>query len=67
MARKKKTEATTQRQSTIINPIPAENKDLIELSDYERELIVKSFELAAKHIPPCYYKDIDVIVQKLRA
>ena len=67
MARKKKTETTTQRQSTVATPIPAENKDLIELSDYERELIVKSFELAAKHIPPCYYKDIDIIVQKLRA
>ena len=67
MARKKKTETTTQRQSTVVIPTPAENKDLIELSDYERELIVKRFELAAKHIPPCYYKDIDVIVQKLRA
>lgn len=60
MARKKKTE-------TIITSTPVENKDLIELSDYERELIVKSFELAAKHIPPCYYKDIDIIIQKLRA
>lgn len=67
MARKKKTETITQKQPTIIIPTPVENKNLIELSDYERELIVKSFELAARHIPPCYYKDIDTIVQKLRA
>lgn len=67
MARKKKTETVIQKQPTIIIPTPVENKDLVELSDYERELIVKSFELAARHIPPCYYKDIDTIVQKLRA
>lgn len=67
MARKKKTETITQKQPTIIIPTPVENKNLIELSDYERELIVKSFDLAARHIPPCYYKDIDTIVQKLRA
>lgn len=67
MARKKKTETIAQKQSTNVIPTPVKNKDLVELSDYERELIVKSFELAARHIPPCYYKDIDTIVQKLRA
>ena len=66
MARKKKTETITQKQPTNVIPTPVKNKDLVELSDYERELIVKSFELAARHIPPCYYKDIDTIVQKLR-
>lgn len=62
MARKKKTETDTQKQPTITTP--TRNQNMVELSDYERELIIKSFELAAKHIPPCYYKDIDNIVAK---
>lgn len=64
MARKKKIETDTQKQPTIATPI--RNQNMVELSDYERELIIKSFELAAKHIPPCYYKDIDNIVAKFR-
>jgi hypothetical protein len=64
MARKKKTEKAQLTEQ----PVSCEqvNKNLVELSDYERELIIKSFELAAKHIPPCYYKDIDNIVAKFR-
>ena len=52
MARKKKTEKAQLTEQ----PVSCEqvNKNLVELSDYERELIIKSFELAAKHIPPCY-------------
>lgn len=64
MARKKKTEKAQLTEQ----PVSCEqvNKNLVELSDYERELIIKSFELAAKHIPPCYYKDIDNIVTKFK-
>lgn len=65
MARKKKTETDTQKQPTITTS-STPNQNMVELSDYERELIIKSFELAAKHIPPCYYKDIDSIVAKFR-
>lgn len=64
MARKKKIEPDTQKQPTIVSP--THNQNMVELSDYERELIIKSFELAAKYIPPCYYKDIDNIVAKFR-
>lgn len=66
MARKKKSE-TQLLQATntpIISTIIPVN--YIELVDYERELIIKSFDLAAKYLPPCYYRDIGNIIAKLR-
>lgn len=65
MARKKKTESqSNQTTSPIISTIIPTN--YIELVDYERELIIKSFDLAAKYLPPCYYRDIGNIIAKLR-
>lgn len=65
MARKKKTESqSNQTTSPIISTIIPLN--YVELVDYERELIIKSFDLAAKYLPPCYYRDIGNIIAKLR-
>ena len=66
MARKKKSETQpiqTTNTPVISTIIPV---NYIELIDYERELIIKSFDLAAKYLPPCYYRDIGNIIAKLR-